>query len=540
MLNYWKHLLQSFSASHRLSRRLLAYILACSTVFALISTLLQLGWDYHSDVNVTKERINEIQTTNAAPIAASVWNMDNEQLALQLKGLQKIPDIMAVTVYERIDNHLLQRMQVGQTTGLHVLNQRLPLTYEDFAVGELEISLTLEPVYDRLWQKSLVILIAQTIKTMLVSCFILLILYHYLIRHLHTITAFLQQLNISTSPESLTLDRPTLNADNTDDLDAIVNSINDMQKRHAHDWQAQQIFADDLQREHAINKELNEQLEQKVALRTQSLETSHRDLQTAYDNLKNAQQALIESEKMASLGALVSGMANELNTPLGISMTAGRFLSSRLKDFSTLPLQDTAGNNSWQSQLAAIHESTELIQLQTQKAMALLTNFQQIALTHSNPQASHFNVAETLHQIIVSQGHRLTQQHCHMAITCDPTLEMQSYLSAFSRICNHLIQNSLDHGFEHCNRPRNITIKVHSEAGWVKLDYQDNGQGIDAALLPHIFEPFVTSRREQGFSGLGGYIIYNQVVQLLGGKINCQSQPGHGVHFAIEIPQHII
>jgi signal transduction histidine kinase len=117
---------------------------------------------------------------------------------------------------------------------------------------------------------------------------------------------------------------------------------------------------------------------------------------------------------------------------------------------------------------------------------------------------------------------------------------MQSYLSAFSRICNHLIQNSLDHGFEHCNRPRNITIKVHSEAGWVKLDYQDNGQGIDAALLPHIFEPFVTSRREQGFSGLGGYIIYNQVVQLLGGKINCQSQPGHGVHFAIEIPQHIV
>lgn len=537
MLTYWKHLLQSFSASHRLSRRLLTYILACSTVLALISTLLQLGWDYSQGMNETKSRLTEIESTHLTAIAASVWNMDNEQLSLQLKGLQQLPDMQAATVYERIDSHLLERMRVGQTSGLHVLKQRFPLSYEGYVVGELEVSLTLEPIYQRLWQKSLIILITQTLKTLLVSCFILLIFYHQLIRHLHKITGFLQHLDVSAPPQPITLERrPPASAD---ELDAIVNSINEMQRRHADDWQAQQSFADNLQQEHAINKELNEKLEQKVVARTQSLENSHHELQKAYDELKNTQKALIESEKMASLGALVAGMAHELNTPLGISMTANRFLTSRLKDLVAAPLPESVAHSAWQGQLAAIQESTELMQQQTRKALDLLNNFQQIAITHSGQQPSRFNVAETLHQIIISQGHRLNQQHCHVSIQCEPTLEVQSYLSAFTRVCNHLIQNSLDHGFEHCNRPRSITIQVSHEQGQVRLDYHDNGQGIDPEILPHIFEPFVTNRREQGFCGLGGYIIYNQVVQLLKGQIKCQSNSGNGVHFCIEIPQFI-
>jgi His Kinase A (phosphoacceptor) domain. len=128
---------------------------------------------------------------------------------------------------------------------------------------------------------------------------------------------------------------------------------------------------------------------------------------------------------MASLGALVAGMAHELNTPLGISMTASRFLSSRLKDFATVPLPESAEHSSWHGQLAAIQESTELMQQQTRKALDLLNNFQQIAITHSGQQTSRFNVAETLHQIIISQGHRLNQQHCHVSIHCEPTLEVQ-------------------------------------------------------------------------------------------------------------------
>jgi len=207
MLTYWKHLLQSFSASHRLSRRLLAYILACSTLLALLSTLFQLGWDYNQGINEAKARLSEIESTHLTPIAASVWNMDNEQLNLQLKGLQQLPDMQAATVYERIDTHLLERMQVGQSSGMHMLTQRFPLTYEDYVVGELEVTLTLEPIYQRLWEQGLVILISQTLKTLLVCCFMLLIFYHQLIRHLHQITDFLKHLDVGAPLKPIVLDR---------------------------------------------------------------------------------------------------------------------------------------------------------------------------------------------------------------------------------------------------------------------------------------------------------------------------------------------
>lgn len=536
MLTYWKHLLQSFSASHRLSRRLLTYILACSTLLAVISTLFQLGWDYRQSLFETQARFQEIESTHLNAIAASVWNMDNEQLNLQLKGLYQLPNMQSATVYEQIDTHLLERMHVGKPSQSHVLTKHFPLIFEDYVVGELEVTLTLEPLYRRLWQNGLLILAVQVINTLVVSCFILLILYHQLIRHLHKITHFLQHLNVNaTTQHPIILARQEPSAG--DELGAIVTTINEMQRRHASDWQAQQSFADNLQKEHTINKELNEQLEQMVASRTQSLETSHHELQIAYDNLKNTQQALIESEKMASLGALVAGMANELNVPLGISVTANRFLSGHLTAFAaSLPTEATSPN-SWQAQVVALQESADLIQQQTRKAQDLLNNFQQIAITHSSQQTTTFNVVEVLHQIIISQGHRLNQQQCHIAIECDPTLEVHNYLSAFNRVCSHLIQNSLDHAFEYCNRPRKITIQVQHELDLIRLDYHDNGQGIDPELLPHIFEPFVTNRREQGFSGLGGYIIYNQVVQLLKGKIKCQSSAGNGVHFSIEMPK---
>ncbi|WP_024871841.1 ATP-binding protein [Tolumonas lignilytica] len=539
MLTYWKNLFLSFSTAHRLSRRLLAYILACSTVLALISTLLQLGWDYSQSVDDTKERITELARSHRTAIAASVWNMDTEQLGLQLKGLQQMPDVQAATVYEKIDGQLLERGHVGRVNGLQVLTQTFPLSYESYDVGELKIDLTLEPIYQRLWQKSLIILATQTLKTLLVSFCIMLIFYHQLIRHLHKIRAFLQKLDASNTIQPLALERDPPSDAAQDELDAIVISINDMQQRHNDDWQKQLSYADNLQQEHALNIRLNEQLEQKVTERTHSLEESHRELKMAYANLKNTQQSLIEAEKMASLGALVTGMAHELNTPLGVSMTASRFLSNKLKELALLPSAESFSREHWQTQLEAIGESGELLSQQLRKAVDLLNNFQQIAITHSAQQTSSFNIAETLHQIIVSQGHRLNQEHCHVSIQCEPALEMHSYLSAFSRVCNHLLQNSLDHGFDHCNRPRTITIQVTAEQGEIHLDYYDNGQGIAPELLPHIFEPFVTSRRAQGFSGLGCYIVYNQVVQLLGGRIKCQSNVGNGAHFHIEIPKNV-
>jgi signal transduction histidine kinase len=124
-------------------------------------------------------------------------------------------------------------------------------------------------------------------------------------------------------------------------------------------------------------------------------------------------------------------------------------------------------------------------------------------------------------------------------IQCDPKLSIFSFPGSFTQIYSNLILNSINHGFDNWDKPKKITIKVEQLGEELMIDYSDNGRGIPPEILPRIFDPFVTSKRGQGGSGLGTHIIYNLVVQLLRGRINCVSEPGNGAQFHIRLPiQH--
>ncbi len=537
MLTYWKSLCASFSSEYPLSRRLWWYALLCSIALTLVLTLSQLGFSYRQGVTEAKTRMNEVAGTHLPAIAASVWNMDSEQLKWQVTGLQQLPGIQVVTVYEQIDDHLLQRQQAGQSNGIQTLTQRYPLNHTGHNVGELEVTLSLTPVYRSLLQQSEYLLFTNLLQSLLLMFCLMLVFHQHLLRHLLQMHDFLRQ-DIQQPLKTLILNRQP-SEEEQDELDYVVSTLND--RRHAEHqvWQTQNTQPETVPELQSPPPVSEEQLTQLVTERTQSLEEKLRKLQIAYDAMQSAGQSQSELQKMTSLSALVSGMAHELNTPLGISTTAQRFLSARIKDLANIELPETPDNAHWHQQLAEIQESFELLQQQTRKASDLISNFQQIAVTPNAQQTSRFNLAETLHQLIVSFGLRLNQQQCHVTVQCDPVLEMHSYPTAFSRVCHHLLQNSLDHGFEHCNRPRNINIQLTAAHGYILLDYYDNGQGIAPTLQPHIFEPFVSGHREQGFAGLGCYIIYNQVVQLLRGEIKFHSDLGDGVHFHIEIPKSV-
>lgn len=531
MLTYWKSLCAGFSSEHPLSRRLWWYTLFCCIALALLLTLSQLGLSYRQGVDDARNRLNEVVGTHLSAIAASIWNMDNEQLHQQIAGLQKLPDIQAITVYERVDEHLLQRQQTGKKHGMQTLTQRYPLFHAGHTVGELEVVLTLVPIYQSLLHKSWYILFTQLLQTILAGLSVFLLFQMYLLRHLQHMHDFLQH-DIRQPATPLILSRQS--SDNEqDELALIVSSLNEIRNTDHQAWQTQKAQP----QSEPENSLSDQQLKQLVAERTQHLEEKLRKLQTAYDAMQNARESQSELQKILSLSALVSGMTHALNTPLGLNTTALRFLSTRLKELDAIELPESQENAHWHQQLTEIHESFELLQQQTRKATDLVNNFQQIAITPNPQQTCRFNLAEALHQLVVSFGIRLNQQQCHVTVQCDPTLEMNSYPSAFSRICHHLLQNSLDHGFRHCNRPRSINIQLTAAQGYILLDYYDNGQGIEPELQPHIFEPFVSGHHEQGFVGLGCYIIYNQVVQLLKGEIKCHSNFGNGVHFHIEIPK---
>lgn len=280
----------------------------------------------------------------------------------------------------------------------------------------------------------------------------------------------------------------------------------------------------------------NEQLEGKVAERTRSLSDANDQLGKAYDDLKQAQQTLVESEKMASLGSLVAGVAHEINTPIGISVTASSYLQERVADFKqhieAKQLSRTYLNEFTQN----LDESMQLLQGNLRRASELIASFKQVAVDQSSEARYNFSLADNLHQVVVSLGYKLKKAQCEVDIQCDPKLSIYSFPGSFTQIYSNLILNSIHHGFDGWDRPRKITIQVAQQGDELVIDYSDNGRGIPPEILPRIFDPFVTSKRGQGGSGLGTHIIYNLVVQLLRGRIHCASEPGQGAQFHIRLP----
>ncbi|HGY1339641.1 TPA: sensor histidine kinase, partial [Aeromonas salmonicida subsp. salmonicida] len=236
---------------------------------------------------------------------------------------------------------------------------------------------------------------------------------------------------------------------------------------------------------------------------------------------------------------LVAGVAHEINTPIGISVTASSYLQERVADFK-LHIDSKQLSRSYLNEFTVnLDESMQLLQSNLRRASELIASFKQVAVDQSSEARYNFSLADNLHQVVVSLGHKLKKAQCEVDIQCDPKLSIFSFPGSFTQIYSNLILNSINHGFDNWDKPKKITIKVEQEGEELLINYSDNGRGIPPEILPRIFDPFVTSKRGQGGSGLGTHIIYNLVVQLLKGRISCVSEPGNGAQFHIRLPiQH--
>ena len=167
-----------------LSYRLLSYILVCSTVLAMIITVLQLAWDYRKDVAVIEDSIGQIEASFLQPIAASLWNLDEEQVKVQIEGIMNLPNMQFVMVKEMLGNSEVPLLTQGVERESYDISREFNLTYQGEVVGKLFVAASLEQIYQRLIEKSVLILVSQTIKTLVVSFCILIIIYYLVVRHL--------------------------------------------------------------------------------------------------------------------------------------------------------------------------------------------------------------------------------------------------------------------------------------------------------------------------------------------------------------------
>lgn len=258
-------------------------------------------------------------------------------------------------------------------------------------------------------------------------------------------------------------------------------------------------------------------------------------LTASYEQLQQTQDRLVEAEKMASLGGLVAGIAHEVNTPIGIAVTA----ISTLKEQSEITLQrlheNTLKKSEFEHFLEVSHSAGTLTESNLSRAAELIKSFKQVAVDQSSEKSRCFRLCDYAREIVISLQPRLNETGHSLEIKCHENVEISSYPGAISQILTNLVINSLQHAFTGDTAGK-IQIVISLQQDTAILDYQDNGRGISEDEKTRIFEPFYTTARNKGGSGLGLSIVYNLVVQLLGGQIEVKDTAGEGFHTIIKIP----
>jgi len=278
------------------------------------------------------------------------------------------------------------------------------------------------------------------------------------------------------------------------------------------------------------------QADRKLRATKELLEEQNAALNTALTQLQQAQGELVRQEKLASLGGLVAGVAHEINTPLGICVTATSHLVEELR----LTREELANGEMTEDSLGnffdIVDQSLRIMTTNTQRAAALVRSFKQVAVDQSSGDIRSFNLRNYLNEVLLSLQPKLKGRPVQVEVDCVHDLVLDSYPGAVSQIVTNMVVNSLVHGFER-EQAGKIAIRAALDGDTVTLTYADDGAGMDQESLDKLFDPFFTTKRGSGGSGLGAHILFNLVTGALGGTVHVESSPGQGLRYALRFPR---
>ena len=258
-------------------------------------------------------------------------------------------------------------------------------------------------------------------------------------------------------------------------------------------------------------------------------------LETMMQTLQSTQNELVQKEKMASLGNLVAGIAHEINTPIGICVTAISNLHHQYKSLQMKITNNTASNKHLNNFFEDVDETCTIIESNTHRAAKLINSFKEVAVDQSSEASRQINMKAYIDEILLTMMPILKKVPHKVLVICNENLSLKTIPGAISQILTNMINNTIIHGFNDGDKGC-ITITVTQESDHVAICYQDDGKGLNNEEIKMLFEPFYTTRRGLGGSGLGAHLIYNAVTSSLKGKISVQSKPGKGLRYNISLP----
>lgn len=295
------------------------------------------------------------------------------------------------------------------------------------------------------------------------------------------------------------------------------------------------VDVSELRETQAELQKLNQQLEERVARRTQALREKNEELSQTVETLHLTRDQLVQAEKLSSLGSVVAAVAHELNTPVGNALTVATTQQAQLAGLQH-EVEHGLTRSGLQGYLDQGRAAAALLVRNLERAAELVASFKEVAVDRTSSQRRSFDLATVVNEVVMTLLPGLKRQRYQIETDIAPGLVCNSYPGPLGQIVTNLVNNAVVHGFagRECGC---IVLRAQAlDQAFLRLTVSDDGCGIALEHQARIFDPFFTTRLGEGGSGLGLSIVYNLVTGLLGGRITVESRPGEGTQFAIDIP----
>lgn len=502
---------------------------------ASISLAMLLNYNFKQNLDSSTRSSLAILAYNLAP---AVSFGDSDGINQLLASFKTSPDVVVANVYGLSANGELNLMGDYSTDASYISQQdirsyqdgyfkgghfqyTIPIQVDNETIGYL-YQYSVSSQLDKFQLQVFAIITATLLTCLLLGLVISLKFQNFLLapllRLVETTKQISQQKDYSIR----------VNQQGSDEFALLSASFNQMLDEIEQHNQKQQAIEEEI-------RQLNLNLENKVNQRTDELAGANKYLKNALNELEQSHNQLVEQEKMASLGGLVAGIAHEINTPVGIGVTAISHLSYMIKELRTKFADKIVTQNYMQAFLENSEKSAEISLYNLSRAADIISNFKLIAVDQSSDQMRTIDLNNYLHEVILSLHPKLKRLKHQIKIDCDDKLQVYCRAGALVQIITNLVMNSVIHGFEN-KEQGNITITCLSKENRVHIYYEDDGCGMSAETLAKLFEPFYTTKRGKGGSGLGAHLVYNLVTQALNGHISASSVLDQGLKYNIEFP----
>lgn len=534
-----------------ISNALLSRVLSIYLVLTTLLFALDVAIEYAKTKADIVSELDTLHATFGGNVGYTMWHMFDDQLDVTLTGVLNIPSVSRVLIFA--PNGTVVRDIKATSPAKHVeflpneiFSKIQPIRNGTQQLGWLEIQSNSDVIFNKMKTRLLVNFIAALIKTVVLILLVKLFFDQVLSRPLFRLANQAAKLD----PHALELQLLPVKENHPDELDVIAGVINRLATDAAHAISElnglnknleQQVAQRTAQLQMSVDQlgrqreELTEEVKLRVA-REESLWNVNQLLENSLERLQIAQDTLVQQEKLAALGGLVAGVAHEINTPIGLGLTAAsqfQFLAEEL--IRKYEAQDLA-ESEFKLFLADTRELARSIMISLEKAAALVQSFKMVAVDQGHDSLRQFNVAKYIADVLLTHHAKLHKAGVASRLECDPELEILSNPGTWSQILSNLIANSVTHGFAGRRSGNEIVIRVSREGEQLCLDYLDNGKGMDEDTAKRIFDPFFTTNRHNGGSGLGMHVVFNLVTQQLGGTIELDTGRGRGTAFKITLP----